>query len=127
DQDAHIAGFILESGRAVVLASNKWDAVDSYQREQIERQIETRLAFLKFASIHRISARKRQGLAPLWTSIAQAHASAMRKMPTPGLTRVLAEAVAYQAPLRGGQTRPRTRYAHQGGMNPPVIVSHGNS
>jgi len=127
DQDAHIAGFILESGRAVVLAINKWDAVDSYQREQIERQIETRLAFLKFAAIHRISARKRQGLAPLWGSIAQAHASAMRKMPTPVLTRLLAEAVAFQAPVRGGQARPKMRYAHQGGMNPPVIVIHGNS
>ena len=57
DQDAHIAGYILESGRAVVLAINKWDAVDAYQREQIERQIETRLAFLKFASMHLISAK----------------------------------------------------------------------
>jgi GTP-binding protein len=127
DQDAHIAGFILESGRAVVLALNKWDAVDRYQREQIERQIETRLAFLKFAAIHRISARKRQGLGPLWDSIGHAHASAMRKMPTPVLTRLLAEAVAFQAPLRGGQARPKMRYAHQGGMNPPVIVIHGNS
>lgn len=127
DQDAHIAGYILESGRAVVVAINKWDAVDSYQREQIERQIETRLAFLKFAALHRISARKRQGLAPLWASIAQAHAAAMRKMSTPVLTRLLQEAVAFQAPSRGGQARPKMRYAHQGGMNPPVIVIHGNS
>ena len=67
DQDAHIAGYILESGRAVVLAVNKWDAVDEYQREQVQRQIETRLAFLKFAPLHFISAMKRQGLGPVWT------------------------------------------------------------
>ncbi|MFC3683675.1 ribosome biogenesis GTPase Der [Hydrogenophaga luteola] len=127
DQDAHIAGYILESGRAVVLAINKWDAVDSYQREQIERQIETRLAFLKFASLHLISARKRQGLGPVWKSIVQAQASAMRKMPTPMLTRLLQEAVAFQSPQKVGMYRPKMRYAHQGGMNPPVIVIHGNS
>ena len=127
DQDAHIAGFILESGRAVVLAINKWDAVDAYQREQIDRQIETRLAFLKFASLHLISAKKRQGLAPVWKSIIQAQESAMRKMTTPVLTRLLQEAVAFQAPQRSGMFRPKMRYAHQGGMNPPVIVIHGNS
>ena len=127
DQDAHIAGFILESGRAVVLAINKWEAVDAYQREQIDRQIETRLAFLKFASLHLISAKKRQGLAPVWKSIIQAQASAMRKMTTPVLTRLLQEAVAFQAPQRSGMFRPKMRYAHQGGMNPPVIVIHGNS
>ncbi|MBD3893349.1 ribosome biogenesis GTPase Der [Hydrogenophaga sp.] len=127
DQDAHIAGYILESGRAVVLAINKWDAVDAYQRQQIERQIETRLAFLKFAALHLISAQKRQGLGPLWKSIAQAHASAMRKMSTPVLTRLLLEALAFQAPQRSGMFRPKMRYAHQGGMNPPVIVIHGNS
>jgi GTP-binding protein len=127
DQDAHIAGFILESGRAVVLAINKWDAVDAYQREQIDRQIETRLAFLKFASLHLISAKKRQGLAPVWKSIIQAQQSAMRKMTTPVLTRLLQEAVAFQAPQRSGMFRPKMRYAHQGGMNPPVIVIHGNS
>jgi len=127
DQDAHIAGFILESGRSVVLAINKWDAVDAYQREQIERQIENRLAFLKFATLHLISAKKRQGLGPLWKSIVQARASAMRKMSTPVLTRLLQEAVAFQAPPRSGMFRPKMRYAHQGGMNPPVIVIHGNS
>ncbi|KQT10637.1 ribosome biogenesis GTPase Der [Ramlibacter sp. Leaf400] len=127
DQDAHIAGYILESGRAVVLAVNKWDAVDEYQREQLQRQIEARLAFLKFASLHLISARKRQGLGPVWTSIAQAHKSAMTKMPTPVLTRLLQEAVQFQSPKRAGMFRPKLRYAHQGGMNPPVIIVHGNS
>ncbi len=127
DQDAHIAGYILESGRAVVVAINKWDAIDSYQREQLERSVETRLGFLKFASIHHISAIKRQGLAPVWKSIIQAHASANRKMSTPVLTRLLLEAVQFQQPQRSGIFRPKLRYAHQGGMNPPIIIVHGNS
>ena len=127
DQDAHIAGFVLEAGRAVVLAVNKWDTVDAYQRELVQRSIETRLAFLKFAELHFISALKRQGIGPLWGSIAKAHQAAMRKMPTPQLTRLLQEAVQFQAPKRSGMFRPKLRYAHQGGMNPPVIVVHGNS
>lgn len=127
EQDAHIAGFILDSGRAVVIAINKWDAIDSYQREQLQRSIESRLAFLKFAPMHTISAIKRQGIAPLWKSIALAYASANKKMPTPVLTRLLQESVAFQAPKRSGMYRPKMRYAHQGGMNPPVIVIHGNS
>ena len=127
DQDAHIAGYILESGRAVVLAVNKWDAVDDYQRQLLERSIETRLSFLKFANLHFISAQKRQGLAPLWTSIIQAHKAATCKMPTPVLTRLLLESVQFQTPKRVGGYRPKLRYAHQGGMNPPLIVVHGNS
>jgi len=127
DQDAHIAGFVLDSGRAVVIAINKWDAIDSYQREQLQRSIESRLAFLKFAPMHMISAIKRQGIAPLWKSIGQAYASATKKMPTPVLTRLLQESLALQAPKRSGMYRPKMRYAHQGGMSPPVIVIHGNS
>jgi GTP-binding protein len=127
DQDAHIAGYILESGRAVVVAINKWDAVDEYQRELVKRSLETRLGFLKFASLHLISAKKRQGLGPLWDSIAQAHRAANCKMPTPVLTRLLLEAVQFQTPKKTGAYRPKLRYAHQGGMNPPIIVIHGNS
>ncbi len=127
DQDAHIAGFVLDSGRAVVLAINKWDAVDEYQRQLVQRSIETRLAFLKFANLHLISAKKRQGLGPLWTSIAQAHKAATCKMSTPVLTRILLESVQFQTPKKTGMFRPKMRYAHQGGMNPPVIVIHGNS
>jgi GTP-binding protein len=127
EQDAHIAGFVLDSGRAVVLAINKWDAVDEYQRELVHRSIESRLPFLKFANLHTISAKKRQGLGPVWSSITQAHKSAMVKMTTPVLTRLLLESVQFQSPQRGGMFRPKLRYAHQGGMNPPVIVIHGNS
>ncbi|MCV2349072.1 ribosome biogenesis GTPase Der [Paucibacter sp. Y2R2-4] len=127
DQDAHIAGYILESGRAVVLAVNKWDAIDSYQREQLQRSIEQRLAFLKFAPIHNISALKRQGLGPLWNALADAYSSAYRKMTTPVLTRLIQEAVEHQTPKRSGHFRPKLRYAHQGGMNPPLVIVHGNS
>ena len=127
DQDAHIAGYVLESGRAVVLAVNKWDAVDAYQRELLQRSIETRLSFLKFARLHLISAQKRQGLKPLWQSLQSAYKAARCKMPTPLLTRLLLESVQFQSPKRAGMFRPKPRYAHQGGMNPPVIVIHGNS
>ncbi|HET8869859.1 MAG TPA: ribosome biogenesis GTPase Der [Aquabacterium sp.] len=127
DQDAHIAGYILESGRAVVIAINKWDAVDSYQREMLQRSIDQRLAFLKFAPLLHISAIKRQGIGPLWKAIGDAWQAACRKMPTPVLTRLLQEAVQFQQPKRAGAFRPKLRYAHQGGQNPPVIVIHGNS
>jgi GTP-binding protein len=127
DQDAHIAGYILDSGRSVVLAINKWDAVDDYQRQMLQRSIEQRLAFLKFAPILHVSALKRQGLGPLWKAISDAHASAFKKMSTPVLTRLVHDAVQFQAPKRAGMFRPKLRYAHQGGMNPPVIVIHGNS
>lgn len=127
DQDAHIAGYILESGRALVVAVNKWDAVDAYQREQLRRAIEQRLAFLRFAQVLQISALKRQGLGPVWKAIEQAHSSATRKLSTPALNRALQEAVERQQPPRAGRFRPKLRYAHQGGMNPPVVVVHGNS
>ncbi|MDH5329756.1 MAG: ribosome biogenesis GTPase Der [Aquincola sp.] len=127
DQDAHIAGYILDAGRAVVVAVNKWDAVDRYQREMVERQIALRLAFLRFAEVLPISATKRQGLGPLWKAIVAAHRSATAKLSTPILTRLVHEAVQHQAPKRAGAFRPKLRYAHQGGQNPPVVVVHGNS
>jgi GTP-binding protein len=127
EQDAHIAGYILESGRAVVIAVNKHDAIDQYQREMLTRSIEQRLAFLKFAPVLPISALKRQGLGPVWKAIADAHRSATVKMPTPVLTRLVREAVEFQQPQRVGIARPKLRYAHQGGMNPPIVVIHGNA
>ena len=127
DQDSHIAGYILEAGRAVVVAVNKWDAVDSYQRQMLERQIAQRLAFLRFAEVVPISALKRQGLGPLWKAIAAAHQSASAKLATPLLTRLVHDAVQHQQPKRAGTFRPKLRYAHQGGQNPPVVVVHGNS
>ncbi len=127
EQDAHIAGYVLESGRAVVIAVNKWDATDDYQRQSLQRSIETRLGFLKFAPVLQISAIKRTGLSAVWKAILAAHASATVKMATPVLTRLLIEAVQHQAPRRDGGFQPKMRYAHQGGMNPPLVVIHGNS
>lgn len=127
EQDAHIAGYILESGRAVVIAVNKWDATDEYQRQTLQRSIESRLAFLRYAPVLQISAIRRTGLSAVWKALLQAHASATIKMPTPVLTRLLLDAVEHQAPRREGRFRPKMRYAHQGGMNPPVVIVHGNA
>jgi GTP-binding protein len=127
EQDAHIAGYVLDCGRAVVIALNKWDAVDAYQREMLQRSIDQRLSFLRHAPMLHVSALRRQGLGPLWRAIGEAYDSAMCKMSTPALNKVLQEAVAHQQPARAGRFRPKLRYAHQGGMNPPVIVVHGNS
>ncbi len=126
DQDAHIGGFILESGRAVVLAVNKWDALDEYQRTRTKRDIERKLGFLSFARLHYISALKAEGIAQLLASVDAAHAAAFAKLATPKLTRALIAAVERQAPPRRGMSRPKMRYAHQGGLNPPIVVIHGN-
>ncbi len=127
DQDAHIAGFCIEAGRALVLAVNKWDAIDAYRREQIKQDIQRKLNFLGFARVHYISALKGQGVASVLQSVDRAYAAAMVKLATPKLTRVLLDAVQKQAPPRRGNVRPKLRYAHQGGSNPPVIVIHGNA
>ena len=127
DQDAHIAGFILEAGRALVVAVNKWDGLDGYVRERIKSDIARKLQFLSFANLHFISAKEGQGIAGLMKSAGAAYAAATTKLSTPKITRVLQDAVAVQQPPRSGMSRPKLRYAHQGGMNPPVIVVHGNS
>jgi GTP-binding protein len=126
EQDAHIAGFILEAGRALVVAVNKWDGLDQARRDQIKRELARKLEFLSFARVHYVSAREGRGLAELINSVDLAYAAAMAKLPTPKLTRALIAATARQAPPRHGLFRPKLRYAHQGGMNPPVIVIHGN-
>jgi GTP-binding protein len=127
DQDAHIAGFCIEAGRALVLAVNKWDAIDAYRRDQIKQDIQRKLNFLGFARSHFVSALKGQGVAGVLQSVDKAYAAAMAKLTTPKLTRVLLDAVQKQAPPRHGNVRPKLRYAHQGGSNPPVIVIHGNA
>ncbi len=127
DQDAHIAGFVIEAGRALVLAVNKWDAVDDYRREQVKQDIERKLNFLGFARVHYVSALKGEGVNGLMASVDKAWAAAMAKLPTPQLTRALQDALARQAPPRHGIFRPKLRYAHQGGSNPPIIVIHGNA
>lgn len=129
EQDAHIAGFILESGRALVVAINKWDklAGDGEQKAWIEREFERKLRFLSFAKVHKISALQNKGVGSLLKSVTQAHTAAFKKLSTPKLTRVLHAAVEKQQPPRKGIFRPKLRYAHQGGQNPPLVVIHGNA
>ena len=127
DQDAHIADFIVQSGRALVVAINKWDGLDSYAREQTRQILPRKLKFLDFAKFHFISARDNVGLGNLFKSVDAAYSAAMTKLSTPRLTRVLADAIAKQAPAKHGVFRPKPRYAHQGGSNPPIIVIHGNA
>ncbi|SFV07069.1 GTP-binding protein [Pseudoduganella namucuonensis] len=127
EQDAHIAGFVLETGRALVVAVNKWDGLQSDDRDEIKIDLDRKLDFLSFAKMHFISALKAAGIGPLMKSVDQAYAAAMANLTTPKLTRALQEAVEKQEPKRKGSMRPKMRYAHQGGMNPPIIVIHGNS
>ncbi|HZW23222.1 ribosome biogenesis GTPase Der [Noviherbaspirillum sp.] len=127
EQDAHIAGFVLESGRALVVAVNKWDGLESDKRDEIKMDIERKLNFLFFAKFHFISALKGTGIGPMMKSIDSAYAAAMAKLSTPRLTRALIEAVEHQQPRRKGSIRPKLRYAHQGGQNPPIVVIHGNA
>jgi len=127
EQDAHIAGFILESGRALVVAVNKWDGLQSDQRDEIKIDIDRKLDFLSFAKTHFISALKSTGIGPMMKSVDAAYAAATADLSTPRLTRALIEAVEKQEPRRKGSIRPKMRYAHQGGQNPPIIVIHGNA
>jgi GTP-binding protein len=127
EQDAHIAGFVLESGRALVVGVNKWDGLVSDRRDEIKIDIERKLNFLSFAKFHFISALKATGVDQLMKSINSAYTAAMSDLSTPRLTRALIEAVEHQQPRRKGSIRPKLRYAHQGGMNPPIVVIHGNA
>jgi GTP-binding protein len=127
EQDAHLAGFVVETGRALVVAINKWDGLSPEQRDDIKRDIGRKLAFLDFARFNYISALKGKGLENLLKDVEAAHTAAFLKMSTPKLTRVLEMAVEQHAPPKSGLFRPKPRYAHQGGKNPPVIVLHGNA
>lgn len=126
EQDAHIAGFIVEAGRALVVAVNKWDGLDAHQKETCRNDIARKLRFLDFANVHTISAIKGFGLKELFRDIDFAFTAAMMKMSTPKLTRIMMDAVEYQQPKRVGRFRPKLRYAHQGGSNPPIVIIHGN-
>jgi len=127
EQDAHVAGYILERGRAVVIAVNKWDAADKEARTKVKSELAWKLGFLGFAESHFISARDAKGLGPLMRSVDAAHASAMARLSTPKLTRAMIAAVERQSPPKTGVIRPKLRYAHQGGINPPRIIIHGNA
>jgi GTP-binding protein len=126
EQDATLAGHIIDSGTALVLAVNKWDGLDDDQRQWFRGQLERRLPFLAFAERYYISALHGSGVGHLFDAVVAAYRAAMIKVSTPELTRLLERAVnAHQPPLVQGR-RIKLRYAHQGGQNPPVIVIHGN-
>ena len=127
DQDAAIASYILEAGCALVIALNKWDAVPADERDRVEQEFSRKLYFLSWARMHPISALKRRSLHLLMRSVNAAYAASVSKLSTPKLTRMLQAAVLHQAPPRHGPVRPKMRYAHQGGQNPPIIVIHGSA
>ncbi len=126
DQDLHMLGFALESGRAVVLAVNKWDGMTDYDRSQVKQAMEWRFDFIPYVKIHLISALHGTGVGDLYPSIRRAYESSILKVSTHRLTQILQDAVdSHQPPLVGGR-RIKLRYAHMGGHNPPVFVIHGN-
>ena len=126
DQDLHLIGYVLEAGRALVLAINKWDGMDDYQKQLIHKGIDKQLPFVRFAETFFISALHGSSVGKLYAAIDQAYESATKKYSTSDLTRLLEKAVqSHQPPLINGH-RIKLRYAHQGGMNPPRIIVHGN-
>jgi len=126
EQDLHLAGLIIESGRAVVLVINKWDGLEKSEREWVAANVERRLPFLNFAKTHFISALHGSGVGLLLKTVRQAYKSAMTKVPTSRLTRVLEDAVSDHPPPLVRGRRIKFRYAHLGGKNPPRIIIHGN-
>jgi len=124
--DKHIASLILNHHRGCVVVVNKWDNLDDYQRDRIKKELERRMIFLSFARFHFISALRGSGIGPVLKSVDEAYRAAMAKLPTPKLTQVLHDAVTRHAPPKSGFFRPKPKYAHQGGSNPPIIVIHGN-
>ena len=126
EQDATLAGYAADSGRALVVAINKWDGLTSDARDWVRQEFERKLPFIGFAEVYYISALHGSGVGNLFEAVRRCYASAVARFPTPLLTRTLEQIVfAHQPPLVQGR-RIKLRYAHQGGQNPPVIVIHGN-
>ncbi len=126
EQDASLAGHVLDSGRALVVVINKWDGLEKDERERVKSELERKLPFLSFAEVKFVSALHGTGVGHLMEAVDAAYAAATRDLKTAELTRVLEEAVMeHQPPLVRGR-RIKLRYAHQGGRNPPLIVIHGN-
>lgn len=125
EQDLSLLGYVIDKGRALIVAVNKWDSLNSEQREALREELERRVEFLKFTRIHFISALLGSGVGDLFKSINKAYASAFVDLSTPNLTRMLeVVTVQHQPPMVNGR-RIKLRYAHQGGQNPPIIVIHG--
>jgi len=126
EQDLHLIGFVLDAGRSLVIAVNKWDGMDPDDRARVKEQVARRLDFLDYADKYYISALHGTGVGTMYDSVHACYESAMSKWPTNRLTALLQDAVAqHQPPMVRGR-RIKLRYAHQGGSNPPVIVVHGN-
>jgi GTP-binding protein len=126
DQDLSLLGFILEAGRSLVLAVNKWDGLDEHVKDRIKSEIDRRLGFIDFARIHFISALHGTGVGHLFESVEEAFVSATKRISTSMVTKVLDMAVFdHQPPMHHGR-RIKLKYAHAGGYNPPIIVIHGN-
>ncbi len=126
DQDLHLLGQVIEAGRALVLAINKWDGLEHEQKDWIKRELERRLRFIDYAALHFISALHGSGVGKLYESIDQAYESAYGEFKTPLLTRILQDAVDDHPPPLANGRRIKLRYAHAGGSNPPRIIIHGN-
>ena len=126
EQDVSLAGRVLEEGRSLVLAVNKWDGLDESRRDWIKRELERKLPFLSFCPLHFISALHGAGVGALFPAIDRAYASARRVLPTPQLNRILQKAVQVTAPPMVHGRRIKLKFIHQGGKNPPLLVIHGN-
>jgi GTP-binding protein len=126
DQDMNLLGFIIESGKALVVAVNKWDGLDDEHKEWIKTELERKLHFAKFAKIRFISALHGSGVGSLFNDINEAYASATQSFSTPRLTRLLQDISSKHTPPCINGRRIKLRYAHIGGHNPPIIVIHGN-
>lgn len=126
EQDLHLLSFIIEAGKALVIAVNKWDGLDEDHKEQVRSELDRRLHFIRFAKIRFISALRGSGVGLLFKDIEEAYNSAMQKFSTPKLTRLLEELVTQHTPPLVKGRRIKLRYAHAGGHNPPLIVIHGN-
>lgn len=126
DQDMNILGFIIESGKALVIALNKWDGLDDEHREHVKDELSRRLYFANFAKIRFISALHGSGVGGLFKDINEAYASATQSFSTPKLTRLLQDICTKHTPPCVNGRRIKLRYAHIGGHNPPIIIVHGN-
>ena len=126
DQDLSLLGFILEAGRSLVLAVNKWDGLEEHVKDRIKTELDRRLGFIDFARIHFISALHGTGVGHLYESVEEAFISATKRISTAMVTKILDMAVFdHQPPMSQGR-RIKLKYAHAGGYNPPIIVIHGN-
>ena len=126
DQDLRLLGHVLDAGRGLVVAVNKWDSISTEQRDEVKRQLDRKLAFVDFAAIHFISALRGSGVNHLLKTVDTVHRSIFADFPTPLLSRLLEDAVKAHAPPSVNGRRIKLRYAHQGGRNPPTIIIHGN-